>query len=195
MRLTVMGQMAKGLRGETSAGDGDQIEEHLERIKWYLWHGSVLWLPDVEGSYEVHAKVVDAADAVIAIGARRVTVNPNSLPSVTISTTMPTPSATEQVANFDTTFSFSGADQEIARVEFYDNGELMGIDYIEPFGDVIDDLFQDDPATPPPAAPVLRRGMHSITAIAYDCRGIRGPISQPIVVDITGGNASPECRS
>jgi hypothetical protein len=38
MRLTVMGQMAKGL------GGGDlttEVTRQLERLKWFLWHGNV----------------------------------------------------------------------------------------------------------------------------------------------------------
>ena len=37
MRLTVMGQMAKGLEGKAAAEVGAQ----LERLKWFLWHGNV----------------------------------------------------------------------------------------------------------------------------------------------------------
>jgi hypothetical protein len=41
MRITVMGQRAKGLapREVTEAGRG--VERQLERVKWYLWHGNV----------------------------------------------------------------------------------------------------------------------------------------------------------
>lgn len=49
MRLTVMGQMIKGMvteltpgraRPETTAVLSD-MEKHLESVKWYLWHGNV----------------------------------------------------------------------------------------------------------------------------------------------------------
>jgi hypothetical protein len=41
MRLTIMGQMAKGpaLREVTEAGS--DVATQLERVKWYLWHGNV----------------------------------------------------------------------------------------------------------------------------------------------------------
>jgi hypothetical protein len=57
MRLTVLGQMAKGLeresnstakRGEQQQSEGPkegltagEIQKQLERVKWYLWHGNV----------------------------------------------------------------------------------------------------------------------------------------------------------
>ena len=47
MRLTVMGQHAKGLPGKVDDGDGErefrsEVEKLLERIKHFLWHGNVL---------------------------------------------------------------------------------------------------------------------------------------------------------
>jgi hypothetical protein len=52
MRLTVMGQMAKGLTAEEALApgpgapeekrsDGAEPEKPLERLKWHLWHGNV----------------------------------------------------------------------------------------------------------------------------------------------------------
>jgi hypothetical protein len=38
MRLTVMGQMAKGLSAYKPRAE---LETDLERVKWYLWHGNV----------------------------------------------------------------------------------------------------------------------------------------------------------
>jgi hypothetical protein len=38
MRLTVLGQMAKGVSVEHR---GEQFEEELERVKWFLWHSNV----------------------------------------------------------------------------------------------------------------------------------------------------------
>lgn len=38
MRLTVLGQMAKGVPVEQK---GEQFEEDLERVKWFLWHSNV----------------------------------------------------------------------------------------------------------------------------------------------------------
>jgi hypothetical protein len=37
MRLTVMGQMAKGLEGDVAI----EAAKDLERLKWFLWHGNV----------------------------------------------------------------------------------------------------------------------------------------------------------
>lgn len=43
MRLTVMRQMVKGLAADFKLGETTpaQLEEELERLKWYLWHGNV----------------------------------------------------------------------------------------------------------------------------------------------------------
>jgi len=52
MRLTVMGQMAKGIASEIKRPgeleenmdvnvDPAAIEKSLERVKWFLWHGNV----------------------------------------------------------------------------------------------------------------------------------------------------------
>jgi hypothetical protein len=38
MRLTVLGQMAKGVSVEHK---GEKFEEELERVKWFLWHSNV----------------------------------------------------------------------------------------------------------------------------------------------------------
>ncbi len=38
MRLTVLGQMAKGVPVEHK---GEKFEEELERVKWFLWHSNV----------------------------------------------------------------------------------------------------------------------------------------------------------
>jgi hypothetical protein len=41
MRVTVMGQMAKGLPARASPDASGDVENQLERIKWYLGHGNV----------------------------------------------------------------------------------------------------------------------------------------------------------
>jgi hypothetical protein len=40
MRITVMGQMAKGLAPRERAEVNKGVEKQLERAKWYLWHGN-----------------------------------------------------------------------------------------------------------------------------------------------------------
>jgi hypothetical protein len=41
MRLTVMGQIRKGLKGVESASLAEQAERDLESLKWHLWNGNV----------------------------------------------------------------------------------------------------------------------------------------------------------
>jgi len=41
MRLTVMGQMAKGLHSRDTPKLAAEVIEELDRLKWLLWHGNV----------------------------------------------------------------------------------------------------------------------------------------------------------
>jgi len=41
MRLTVLSQMAKGVRSRDNPNLSTDLAEELERLKWYLWHGNV----------------------------------------------------------------------------------------------------------------------------------------------------------
>jgi hypothetical protein len=56
MRLTVMGQMAKGLEDKVGAGASRQ----LERLKWFLWHGNVFRALQVVADLEIDLDVDDA---------------------------------------------------------------------------------------------------------------------------------------
>jgi len=80
MRLTVMGQMAKGVRSRDDPALATTLHETLERLKWYLWHGNVfrtLQLTDeladdveiVEGSAEARKllKAVREFDTYIGV--------------------------------------------------------------------------------------------------------------------------------
>jgi hypothetical protein len=53
MRLTVMGQMAKGLEDKVGADASRQIE----RLKWFLWHGNVFHALQVVGDLEIDLDV------------------------------------------------------------------------------------------------------------------------------------------
>ena len=41
MRITLMRQLAKGLRSRENPKLVAELAEELERLKWYLWHGNV----------------------------------------------------------------------------------------------------------------------------------------------------------
>ena len=56
MRLTVMGQMAKGLEDKVGADASRQ----LERLKWFLWHGNVLRALQVVADLEIDLDIDDA---------------------------------------------------------------------------------------------------------------------------------------
>jgi len=59
MRLTVMNQMARGLKDET----GSEAASQLERLKWFLWHGNVFRALQVVGDLEMDLDVDDAGPA------------------------------------------------------------------------------------------------------------------------------------
>jgi len=59
MRLTVMGQMAKGLGGDTAV----EVAEELERLKWFLWHGNVFRALQVVEELAMDLDVEEAAPA------------------------------------------------------------------------------------------------------------------------------------
>ena len=144
--------------------------------------GSAVWLPDAQGDYEVQAVAVDASGTAIASAVRHVIVGANEAPTIVITGGPTTPSATAEYATFTTTVSDPDGD-EIRRVDFFDNGILIGTDREAPFGDEIVDVEG--------RSYNLLRGTHSITAKAYDSRGAEGVTASAMVISITGGNARP----
>jgi len=140
--------------------------------------GSAIWLPEAEGEYEVLAVAVDGAGNVMGSASRTVLVDRKNLPVVAISGGPDTPSATPQRMAFRTLPS-----EEVRRVEFYDDGVLVGYDTEQPFGDRVEDLQE--------LSYELLRGTHSMTALPYDANGTPGSASDPYEVVITEGNARP----
>ncbi len=144
--------------------------------------GSVVWIPDVAGEYDIQAAAVNAAGDVIATAVRTVRVGLAEPPVITIIEGPPGPSETPVAPVFRT--AVSSAAGAVSRVEFYDNGVLIGSDREAPFGDLVRDRegngFQ------------LLRGTHRITAKVFDSRGGVGETAEAFVVEVTGGNARPE---
>jgi hypothetical protein len=56
MRLTVMGQMARGLE----ATPGAEASRQIERLKWFLWHGNVFRALQVVADLEIDLEIDDA---------------------------------------------------------------------------------------------------------------------------------------
>lgn len=192
-------------------GSGDHWEQiglitdfdEIDNIKFV--RGSVLWLPEDPGDYEVQATAVDSAGGVVASAIRNVSVGSNQAPTITITSGPTSPSATAQPAVFTATVEDNDGDT-VRRVEFYDNGILIGTDTtptatgnpdVFEFGDnIVDregmsyDLLRlvDDPGTPEDES------IHQITARAFDSRGAIGETATFYLVDITGTtvNARPE---
>ncbi|MFD2303647.1 choice-of-anchor L domain-containing protein, partial [Roseibacillus ishigakijimensis] len=152
--------------------------------------GSAVWIPELEGEYEVQAVVVDGTGTVIASEIRRVDVGSNTPPAINITGGPPTPSSTAQDAVFTAIATDIDGDK-IRRVEFYDDGILIGSDVtpeeVSPgvfeFGDDIEDIEE--------GFYFLLRGTHNITAKAFDERGGVGETVSPSQYVITSGNARP----
>ncbi len=158
------------------------ITEFAERKDVKFVRGSVVWIPTTEGEYEVLAVAIDNQDNAVASETRRVIVGENLPPEITITDGPPSPSATAQAAVFETSFVLPD-NEPLTRVEFYDNGVLIGSDRSDPFGADIVDLDGERYS--------LLRGVHNITARAFNARGAIGDTAVPFVVEITGGNARP----
>jgi hypothetical protein len=163
--------------------------DEIDSIKFV--RGSVVWLPTVEDEYEVKAAALNDSGTVIATAVRRVIVGTNQGPTITITAGPATPSSSPQFAFFTAEVEDSEGD-EIRRVEFYDNGVLIGTDAegvetavpdVIEYGDDIEDIEGN--------SYYLLRGTHNITAKVYDSRGGVGETTVPFVVSITGGNARP----
>jgi hypothetical protein len=162
--------------------------DEIDGIKFV--RGSAVWLPDAEGEYEVQAAAIDGTGTVIASAVRRVIVGSNQAPSITITSGPTTPSASPQPAVFTAVATDADGD-DVRRVEFYDNGILIGTDTtpdetspgVFEFGNDIQDIegnFYD-----------LLKGTHDITAKAFDSRGSVGETASASQYVITGGNSRP----
>ncbi|MCF7732112.1 MAG: PEP-CTERM sorting domain-containing protein [Akkermansiaceae bacterium] len=81
------------------------VDDFLELYGVRFARGSVVWLPEEPGDYEVKATAVDAADQVIGNATRPVFVIPNSPPVVVIDSGPATLAAEEQIAEFTTAVS------------------------------------------------------------------------------------------
>ena len=61
MRLTVMSQMAKGVRSHDNPQLITELAEELERLKWYLWHGNVFLALQTITYLQLDADSVDSS--------------------------------------------------------------------------------------------------------------------------------------
>jgi hypothetical protein len=146
--------------------------------------GSAVWVADVVGEYEVQAAVLDGTGTVIASETRRVEVEVTNASTIQIVSGFPSPPAsspTAQPAAFKTVVT-----GDVARVEFFDSGVLIGSDQIAPFGDEIEDPEENDYD--------FLRGTHNITAKAFDTNGRTGETVAPFQVIIRNGNARPTLK-
>ena len=60
MRLTVMGQMAKGLGRGAASELATEVAKELERLKWFLWHGNVFRALQVVEDLEIDLDIEEA---------------------------------------------------------------------------------------------------------------------------------------
>lgn len=163
--------------------------------------GSVVWLPDTPDEYDVKVTALDPAGLTIGEAERLIFVEAHQAPLVTIDSAFSGFSGGPLDVEFTTTVVETSA--PIARVEFYDNGMLIGTDTEEPFGDIVLDfqsrygtsspsIFPSDdfPVEGPPWEFPILGGVHNFTAVAYDIHGVGA--SSP-VFQVTGSepNARP----
>jgi hypothetical protein len=144
--------------------------------------GSAVWVPDDIGDYEVQAVALDDSGNIIGIAERLVMVGTNDPPDITIDNGPPNQSLTPELVDFDLTII---DDDPVRRVEFLDNGVLIGSDITDPFGDSITDLAGNTDFQ-------LLRGRHNLTIKAFDSRAGIGELDNPYTVQITGGDAAPK---
>ena len=169
-----------------TAGDWDligSIAELTERVDVRFVRGSVVWLPPSEGAYEILAEASGSGGEIVASAARRINVDSNRPPVVSIIGGPPASAAMSQPMIF-TTDAVDPDGNLITRVEFRNHGVLVGTDWEAPFGDFILDTENSQYE--------LLRGAHSITATAYDSRGGVSTESAPWLVEVTEGNSRPE---
>lgn len=167
--------------------------DEIDGIKFV--RGSAVWIPEVGGEYEIRATAVDGSSSVIASAIRRVFVGSNQAPSITIISGPTTPSVSRQAAIFNAIATDPDGD-EVRRVEFYDNGILIGVDThpnetspgVFEFGDgEFGDGFKDIEGN----SYDLLKGTHNITAKAFDSRGAIGQTASASQYGVTGGNSRP----
>jgi hypothetical protein len=146
----------------------------------YTVRGGSVWVSPTDGEFEVKAEAVDAGGGIIQVNQRHILIGQNLPPVIAITGGPSATSPTALPAVFNIAVSDPDGDP-IRRVEFYDNGVLMASDLEAPFGGVLLD-FRGNPLK-------LLRGLHSITAKAYDSKLSSGQTVGAYLVNITGGNA------
>jgi hypothetical protein len=60
MRITVMRQLAKGLRSRDNPTVAKEVLEDLVRLKWFLWHGNVFRALQIVADLELDLDSDDA---------------------------------------------------------------------------------------------------------------------------------------
>lgn len=155
------------------------IEAFDQRMGVKFMRGSAVWLPQEQGDYEVQAAAVDDSGTVLATAVRKITISEQAAPTISIEGG---PSSSSSAIDLESSFDLSTGDT-VRRVEFYDNGTLIGTATQEQFEDTVLNL-QGETVD-------LLRGTHSIVARAYDYTGAYSETA-PYSVTVSGGNARPE---
>jgi len=148
--------------------------------------GSVVWLPEAPGEYEIQAVALTSTNVQLGTAVRLVSVGVNQAPVITIN---------GPADGYNPPFILVGPSQlsvsvqdgdgdPVTRVEFFDNGLYVGTDTQPPFGDYI---LHEHAET----SPIFWSGQHAITAVAYDRRGAAGSTAQPYLFEVINGPAAP----
>jgi hypothetical protein len=158
------------------------LTEFGERLGVKFVRGSAVWLPASQGEFEVQAAVLDSSGTEIASAIRRIEVEEQQSP--TISITSGPPPMSQSPLNLQGTFQIDYSDT-VRRVEFYDNNVLIGTATRQPFEEEVTDLQGESVK--------LLRGAHSIYVRGYDSAGSFGE-SDRYDFTTTGVNARPEIQ-
>jgi hypothetical protein len=63
MRVTVMRQLAKGLRSTDCPAIAKEVDRHLGRITWSLWHGNVFRALHTIALLDMDMESIEESDA------------------------------------------------------------------------------------------------------------------------------------
>jgi hypothetical protein len=174
--------------------------------------GSAVWLPDTPGTYEIFASALDADGTPFAGNLLSVNIlaDPVSQTRVTALAWLwegagpdPVSGGAGTVSNPLVTsgpISFSigniaglpASPQTIGRVEYYDNGELWGVDYWGPNYLTLGHPYFDSQSQLDNGYGVLDKNLHAITVKVYTPEGLLiGTGGAPYYVRVDSGNRRP----
>ncbi len=151
--------------------------------------GSVVWLPDQIGDYQVKATAFDSSNNMMAEVERDVSVVENTGPSIDLVSGDVVTSSNYDASVLIETINHAENAPKVCFAEFFDGGRYIGRSelYYDANGNVLYNQVKDLLGN----IVILNKGTHSITARVIDQRGVSGEVSNPVNVHVTQGNSRP----